>query len=123
MMDPLLVDWQPPKSTSGRSSLGRRHGARTHCFMSYNQRKVVLPTDPNCSLELAIFLIDGASPLRHAWHQVLLWGHESQVRHARSPAFGFARPAPAVRAVCPARGRHRSAPPDPTDALDCPRPG
>ena len=38
---------------------------------------VVLPTDPNSSLELAIHVIDGGSLLRHAWHQVLLWDHES----------------------------------------------
>src|SRR6476469_2524231 len=71
--------------------------------------RVVLPADPNSLLELAIHAIDGASPLRHAWHQVLLWAHESQVPPARRPASGFPLAVPAVRAVCPARGRHRFA--------------
>jgi hypothetical protein len=35
---------------------------------------VVLPTNPNSSLELAIHVIDGASPFRHAGHQVLFLG-------------------------------------------------
>src|ERR687894_1614769 len=108
------------KGAKGVELLGKRGGTVLSAANDTVGKKGGVPsTAPNSSLELAIYVIDGVDSLRHAWHQLLIFGTmRARFPHARSRASGFARPVAAVRAVCPGRSRPRSEPPDPADALD-----